>query len=102
MWRTSQLLAGAGPHWESDREPVNRVERRPKLCPLRAYKGIKGTDHTKPVTHVWVECVRLEKHMSPYEVYGHLTGERRRGAEAPDQRDLPKGELECIATWRRE
>jgi len=58
---------------------------------------------TKSVTHQKVGCARLEKYMSPCQVYGHLTRERRKGVEdPPDQRNLPKGDLDCIATWRRE
>ena len=43
---------------------------------------------TKSVTHQKVGCARLEKYMSPCQVYGHLTRERRKGAEdPPDQRN---------------
>ena len=48
-------------------------------------------------------CEARKVHVALSGVRAPYTRERRKGAEdPPDQRNLPKGDLDCIATWRRE
>jgi len=47
-------------------------------------------------------CEARKVHVALSGVRASYKRKTKRGGSPPDQRNLPKGDLDCIATWRRE